>query len=271
MDVRQVSAAAQQQAERRARVAMPPISIRRLWSPRGPACSVRLRPGRRQAPSAAWSPADAGRVRGAGGVAARCSSRAGCGRCRGRRPRVAGSACWPIVRDGPRLGRAPGIGHALDPARLDECVDDLGVELDAGELAQLRDRLLRRQRRHPVGPGGRHRLERVGHVQDPGQQRDLVADQAVRVARPVVPLVVVADDRQLARQPLDLLDDLPRPGPGARSSSSALPWSGDSCLRRTCVRHADLADVVEEAAPLEGLEVRLAQPHHPPDARLRCP
>ena len=35
------------------------------------------------------------------------------------------------------------------------------------------------------------------------EQRDLVADQPVRVARAVVPLVVVADDRQLARQPRD--------------------------------------------------------------------
>ena len=36
-------------------------------------------------------------------------------------------------------------------------------------------------------------------------------------------------------------------------------------LEEDRVRDADLADVVKQPAPLEGLEVRLAQPHHPPD------
>ena len=92
------------------------------------------------------------------------------------------------------------VGDALDVVRLDERVDHDRVELDAGELAQLAERLLGGQRRHPVGPGGGHRLERVGDVEDPGELRDLVADQPVRVARAVVPLVVVADDRQLRRE-----------------------------------------------------------------------
>ena len=36
-------------------------------------------------------------------------------------------------------------------------------------------------------------------------------------------------------------------------------------LEQDGVRHADLADVVEQAAPLERLEVRLVQAHRPPD------
>ena len=43
------------------------------------------------------------------------------------------------------------------------------VELDAGELAQLAERLLGGQRRHPVGAGGRHGLEGVGDVEDAGE------------------------------------------------------------------------------------------------------
>ena len=38
-----------------------------------------------------------------------------------------------------------------------------------------------------------------------------------------------------------------------------------SCLSRTVVRHADLADVVEQAAPLQRLELRVADAHLPPD------
>ena len=36
-------------------------------------------------------------------------------------------------------------------------------------------------------------------------------------------------------------------------------------LEQDVVRHADLADVVEQAAPLEGLELGSLHPHHPPD------
>ena len=74
-----------------------------------------------------------------------------------------------------------------------------GIELDAAVLAQLAERLLLAERRHAVRPGGGHRLERVGDVQDPRQARDVVAHQSVRVARAVEPLVVMADDRQLRR------------------------------------------------------------------------
>ena len=43
---------------------------------------------------------------------------------------------------------------------------------------QLGEGLLRRERRHAVGPLGGHRLEGVGDVQDPRELRDLVADEA---------------------------------------------------------------------------------------------
>ena len=92
------------------------------------------------------------------------------------------------------------IRQLAGPLRPDEGVHDVRIELDAAELAQLGQRLLGRERGHAVRPGGGHRLEGVGHVQDAGQLRDLVADEAIRVARAVEPLVVVADDRQLRGQ-----------------------------------------------------------------------
>ena len=100
-------------------------------------------------------------------------------------------------RDRSRLDGATRIGDALDVVGPDERIDHDRVELDAGELAQLGERLLGGERRHAVRAGGGHRLEGVGHVEDAGELRDLVADEPVRVARAVVPLVVVPDDRQL--------------------------------------------------------------------------
>ena len=85
-------------------------------------------------------------------------------------PRAVGWTPWspPSRRD--RAERvAPGVGHVLDVVRLHERVDDHRIELDAGELAQLAEGLLCGQRRHPVGAGGGHRLERVGDVEDAGQ------------------------------------------------------------------------------------------------------
>ena len=75
---------------------------------------------------------------------------------------------------------------AVGPGRADEGVDDLRIELDAGELAELENGLLDRERRHAIRPLGGHRLERVGHVKDPGELGDLVTDEAVGIAGAVV-------------------------------------------------------------------------------------
>ena len=199
--------------------AIPPISIPRLWGQgEGARCSVAVRPAARW-PGLAGAAAGVADGRSAAVV--------------GRRPPSAARVLGD-QRDGPRL--APCGRDRRTPSTQCVCTNAstiLRVELDAGELAQLPERLLGRQRRHPVGPGGGHRLERVRHVQDPRQQRDLVADQAVRVARAVVPLVVVADDRQLAREPRDRRDDLARPAPGASSSIIRSSLLSRSCLSST--------------------------------------
>ena len=73
----------------------------------------------------------------------------------------------------------------------------LRVELPAGLLLHLGERHRRRLALLVlvVRPVGGHRVEGVGHRHDPGQQRDLLPRQPVRVAGPVPALVVVADDR----------------------------------------------------------------------------
>ena len=162
---------------------MPPISTGVMMLERAtvPRVTMRGRRGRRRGSSPIR--------RAAVGRLAESGSR--------RRRLVIRSAAWPISGIGRGWTVPARVGHALDLVRPDEGVDDDRVELDAGELAQLGERLLGGQRRHAVGAGGRHRLEGVGDVEDARELRDLVADEAVRVARAVVPLVVVADDRQL--------------------------------------------------------------------------
>ena len=153
---------------------------------------------------------------------------------------------------------------SLDPLGPDERVDDLGVELDPGELAQLGQGLLRGQRDHPIWPLGGHRLERVGAVEDPGQLRDLLTDQPIRIARAVVPLVVVADDRQLRGQLGDRGDDL-RTEHRVAVHDRPLILGQPVRLEQNVIRDADLPDVVEQAAPLQGLHLRLVAAHDVPD------
>ena len=101
-------------------------------------------------------------------------------------------------------------------------------------------------------------------MEDPGQLRDLVADETIRVARAVVPLVMVADDRQLRGQPGDGRDDL---GAKDRVRVHEHPFLAVEPvgLQQHAVGDADLADVVKQTTPLQGLDLRVVDPHHPPD------
>ena len=138
-----------------------------------------------------------------------------------------------------RLGALPAV--PLD--RGDEGVHERRVELRARPLAQLGDRLVDRPRA-AVGPGGGHRVERVGDREHPGELGDLVARQAHRVAPAVDPLVVVHDPGQRLVEEPDLPDDVQAAHRvqldrrvlllGQRARSSAAPWSA----RRACRRRA---------------------------------
>ena len=86
--------------------------------------------------------------------------------------------------------------------------------------------------------------------------RDLVADQSVGISGAVEPFVVMANDRQLGLELLDRADDLlalDRVG----VHDHALVAGERALLEQDGVGDADLADVVEQAAPLESLELRL--------------
>src|ERR671928_2040147 len=84
-----------------------------------------------------------------------------------------------------------GAGALVEDAQVH--VDDARVELRAGALPQPPDRLGGREPL-PVGPVGRHRVERVADEDDPRLERDLLAALPVRVAGAVVALVAVPDD-----------------------------------------------------------------------------
>ena len=77
--------------------------------------------------------------------------------------------------------------------QLDEDLDEFGVELLAGDPAQLDDRVVRGHRR-PVGVARGHHVVGVGDRDDPRQLRDLLALEAARIALAVDPLVVGEDD-----------------------------------------------------------------------------
>ena len=125
-----------------------------------------------------------------------------------------------------------------------------------------------RQRAHPVRPRGRHRLERVRHVQDSRQLRNLVAHQAIRVPRAVVPLVMVPNDRQLRRQLRDVGDDV-RPDHGVAVHQRSLVFRQLVLLQKHVVRYADLPDIVQKAAPLERLDLIVLQTHQVSRCRPR--
>ena len=90
-------------------------------------------------------------------------------------------------------------------------------------------------------------------MEDPRKLRDLVTHQPIGVTRPVVPLVVVPDDRELGGEPSHRRDDLGTLR-GMGIHEDPLVTRQSLGLEEDRVRHADLAHVVEEAAPLQRLE-----------------
>ena len=167
-------------------------------------------------------------------------------------------------RDRARFRRTSRIWYALDVRRAHEGIHDDRIELDPGELAQFSQRLLVRERRHPIRAGRRHRLEGVRDMEDPSELGDLIADESIRVARAVVPLVVMADDRQLRGKLGDRRDDL-RAQDRMRVHEHPLLTVQAVRLQQDMVRHADLADVVQQATPFERFELSVVDPHHPAD------
>src|SRR5215218_3235714 len=74
-------------------------------------------------------------------------------------------------------------------------LDAVGIELAAGVPPDLRERGVLAAAA-AIWPRLRNRLKRVGHRDDAGRERDLLAALPVRVARSVPTLVVPADDAE---------------------------------------------------------------------------
>src|ERR1035441_5243786 len=147
-----------------------------------------------------------------------------------------------------RLGQLPALGVQGD----DEGVHEQRVELGARALAELVDRLVD-PARLPVGPGGCHRVERIGHRDDPRELGNLVAGEAHRVAAAVHALMVVHDARERLIQESDLPDDL-QAAHGMQLDGRVLLLRQRACLLQHLGRHAELADVVQHAGELDRLD-----------------
>ena len=105
-----------------------------------------------------------------------------------------------------------GRDHVAVRDREPDCLlarglDDPGVPLGPALPVELRDDLLGRAGLAVELPR-RHRLDRVGHGDDPRPQGDVLGGETVGVAVAVPPLVVVADDRSCAREQVERLQQL---------------------------------------------------------------
>ncbi len=118
------------------------------------------------------------------------------------------------------------------------------VELGPRAPLQLRER-----RRHRPGPAVRagrgHRVEGVGHRHHPGQHRDLLAGQPVRVAGAVDPLVVVQDRGPGLPQEADAAHHLV-PVLGVQLDDPAFLGRERPVLAQQPGGDAELADVVQD-------------------------
>src|SRR5262249_35263873 len=118
-----------------------------------------------------------------------------------------------------------------------------------------------------IRPVGRHRVVRVAHEDDARLERDVLAGNPIGIAGAVVALVAVTHDRADILEPVDGRDDaltelrmlLDQPALAVRQRAR---------LRQDGLGDPDLADVVEERAELETLELPAVEPEALAD--LQC-
>src|SRR5690349_2205038 len=188
--------------------------------------------------------------------------------CRIAFPSSAGSAAGSCLVRGKLRGESL-FGGAVRNGHLEreaqEDVDDVGVELGAGALAEATACLLAAEPL-AVGPVGRHRVEGVADEDDPRLERDLPAGLLVRVAGAVPALVAAADDRAHLCEPLDRLED-PLAELRVHLDDRALLGRERPGLEQDARRDPDLADVVEEGPELEALQLDALEAHRLADAQ----
>jgi hypothetical protein len=147
------------------------------------------------------------------------------------------------------IGQLPGRPGDL----VDEDARQLGVELPAGRRPELVERPLEGSC-GSVGAVVGDGIEGVDEPDDPGADRDVLAAQVARVAGPIPMLVVVADDRpeggEGAERGADALSDL-----GMAPDEFPLVVIERTALRQDRIGDADLADVMEQGAIGDGIEL----------------
>ncbi len=188
------------------------------------------------------------------------------------RARVDEHAPGPRVRHA--LGRgarfAVGVGHRHAGRAIGDLLvgvwqclgkrrDNALVEVRSGVAPQF-DHRFGGGHRGPVGTSARHRIERVGDADDAGADGDVVALEAIGVAQAVWSFVVQFDDGQIGRQERQRLQD-PRPVVGVRLHVLVLLGGQRAHLAEHRVAHADLADVVEQCAEAQDVEVFARKRH----------
>ena len=165
-----------------------------------------------------------------------------------------------VVLGRPRQGL---VGELQRGHQFEEHRHQVRVERPARLLPEQQQRQLAG---HPlvVGTVARDRVEVVGHGQDAGAARDVLAAQAERVAGAVPALVVAEHQRRHGVRERDVLDDLeahlrvdlhlPELLVGQRTG-----------LREDVLGHGELADVVEHGGRRDALDLFVrARPRHGP-------
>jgi hypothetical protein len=144
---------------------------------------------------------------------------------------------------------AEGDVFALE--QLNEDLDEAGVELLAGDAAQLLNCLEARHRR-PVRVAGGHHVVGVCDRDDPRQLRDVVAFKPARVALPVDPLVVGEDDVRDRTVAVERGDDARTLLRVATDQHPVLVGERHVCLE-DAVGEDELADVVQQRRDVDQL------------------
>src|SRR5207248_6897965 len=124
--------------------------------------------------------------------------------------------------------------------------------------ADFGSRLLERQRR-TVRTVGRHGVPGVRETDDAGLDGDRVSGQPVGISGSVPTLVMVTNERHRVAEAAELRDDV---GAVARMALDHVVLGGRQCprLSEDGVRHADLADVVDQAPVTEGFATLIRYP-----------
>src|SRR2546429_332254 len=156
---------------------------------------------------------------------------------------------WRLCR--PRRGTRA-CGAAQPPRPVPE---NLGIEHRAGKISRPLRRLFGAHL-FLVGAGRAEGVEHFGGADDAGADRDLLPAQAVRVARTIPPLMVVAHCRDDVAKVCERREDL-RPDDDVLFDVLELFWGERTLLVQDRFARADLADVVQPAGDPHLLDVLL--------------